>query len=181
MTPAQIRLLQKNFILIEPLKAEIRQSFHRKLFELAPETRAFFTSDLEQQWHNLMFVFEKLVSDELPSMLTVPVTDSGSKEVSLPGIVELAHHYAESGAGPEHFSPAKTALLWSLEQHLGEAYDGETADTWAVAFDVIAASVISVMRSEASEPVMPHDRDQKIGERAPNKRRDEIAGLLLPD
>ena len=177
MTPAQIRLLQKSFIAIKPIKAQIGLDFYGKLFELAPETRAFFISNLERQWRNLMSVFEKLVSDELPSMLTVPVTDSGSKEVSLPGITELAHHYATRGAGPEHLPAAKTALLWALEQHLGEAYDEETADAWAIAFDLIAASMISVMRSEANEPVMPHDRGQQIDEHAPDKYRNEMASL----
>lgn len=162
MTPAQIRLLQQSFQVMEPVNAEIGSCFYDKLFELAPETRALFMSDVEMQWRKLMDIFEKLQSLELPSMLILPVTSSGSREVSIPGVADLAESYAERGARPEHFAAAKTALFWSLERHLGSCFDSETSDAWGQAFDIIAESMVSVMMSEATGPTLPNNRGRSM-------------------
>ena len=166
MTPGQVQLLQHSFASIEPIDAEVALGFYQKLFELAPDTRPLFIADDEQQWQGLMSIFQKLVRMELRSMLTLPVTESQSKEVSIPGITELTERFIQRGVRPEHLPVAKEALLWSLEQHLGEDFDERTQEAWSRACDMIAASMIQVMNAEAVEPALPDDHGRPVPEGA---------------
>jgi nitric oxide dioxygenase len=166
MTPGQVRLLQHSFAAIEPIDADVAFGFYKKLFELAPDMRPFFIADIEQQWHGLMSVFEKLVRMELRSMLTLPVTQSANKEVSIPGITYLTERFVQCGVRPEHLPVAKEALLWTLEQHLGEEFDDHTHEAWCRACDMIAASMIQVMNAEAVEPALPDDHGRQLPEAA---------------
>ncbi len=158
MTPAQIRLLQQSFANLRAVSVEAGQDFYVKLFELAPQTKVIFEPDEDLHWHSFMAVFEKLISIDLRSMLTVPITSSGNREISLPGVAGLAEIYAKRGVLPEHLAPARVALLWSLENRLPGRFDAETAKAWGEAFDIIAGSLTSIMRSEAVDPVLPHNR-----------------------
>jgi hemoglobin-like flavoprotein len=166
MTPGQVQLLQHSFASIEPIDADVALGFYQKLFELAPDTRPLFIADDEQQWQGLMSIFQKLVRMELRSMLTLPVTESQSKEVSIPGITDLTERFIQRGVQPEHLPVAKEALLWSLEQHLGEKFDHSTQEAWNRACDLIAASMIQVMNAEAVEPALPDDHGRPVPEGA---------------
>ncbi len=157
MTPGQIQLLQRSLASINPINARIGTAFYDKLFELEPYTRKFKAAGVEPQWPKFMSIFERLVRQEMGSMLTVPVTTEGARELSLPGIAELAQRYVQIGAHPEHFRAARQAFLWSLHTHLGDEFDDATARAWAQAFDMVSESIIRVMRSEATEPALPND------------------------
>lgn len=162
MTPGQVQLLQHSFASIEPIDADVAFGFYQKLFELAPDTRPIFIADDEQQWQGLMSMFQKLVRMELRSMLTLPVTATKSREVSIPGITGLTERFIERGVRPEHLPVAKQALLWSLAQHLGEYFDDRMQEAWSRACDVVAASMIQVMNAEAVEPALPDDHGRPV-------------------
>jgi hemoglobin-like flavoprotein len=162
MTPGQVELLQRSFKVIGPNDARLAHSFYAKLFELEPETRVVFAGETELQWRKLTAVFKALVKHEVRSMLTLPVTKSGSREVLIAGVGELAERYARKGGRPEHLPAVKEALLWSLDRHLGEAFDQKTAEAWMWACEVIAESMARVMKAEAVAPSLPDDHGRPV-------------------
>jgi nitric oxide dioxygenase len=72
----------------------------------------------------------------------------------VPGLRALAESHDRYGARPEHFAAMKDALFWSFRLHLGESFDEETAGVWSEAYDMIAGSMIRVMRHEARSPTL---------------------------
>jgi len=175
MTPRQIRLVQRSFALIEPRADKIGISFYEKLFELAPEVRPLFKNDIDLQQRKLMNFFAEYVKLQLRSLLTLPITAASDPEVSIPGVVGLAKRHVSYGARPEHFVATKQALFWSFEQNLGDHLDEETRMAWSAAFDMIAASMIRVMRAEAKEPVLPEARSEdEAWEQAPQPDADSM-------
>ena len=50
------------------------------------------------------------------------------------------------GVRPEHFDVVGAALLWTLEQGLGELFTPTVRDAWAAAWDVIADAMRTGMR-----------------------------------
>jgi hemoglobin-like flavoprotein len=49
----------------------------------------------------------------------------------------------------QHYETVGAALLWTLEQGLGEAFTPEVHDAWAEAYTLLS----NVMQEGASEPV----------------------------
>ncbi len=105
--------------------------FYRRFFELAPQTRALFPSDLDGQYLSLMNMISALVgaldSRELFQSMT---THSG-----------LQH--ARFGAKPVHFRAFGDALLWCFEQQLGSAFTPELRAAWATLYDEVRKKMIS--------------------------------------
>jgi nitric oxide dioxygenase len=156
MTPEQVRLLQQSIEAIGPLLNEIGRSFYTRLFELAPDTRALFKTDMEGQQQLFMAIFRQFSVLNERSMLTLPVTASSSREVSIPGVAGLGERHVAYGVRPEHFNAAQNAFLWSVDKHLGEVVDAKTKEAWVRAFEMIIQGMTSVMTSKATGAALPH-------------------------
>jgi nitric oxide dioxygenase len=52
---------------------------------------------------------------------------------------------------PAHFDLVGGALLWTLEQGLGEAFTPEVHDAWAAAFTIIADAMLIGMEQAAAK------------------------------
>jgi methyl-accepting chemotaxis protein len=158
MTPDQIRLLQRSLKAIESIDSEVASSFFATLFEIEPSMRVLFSADTSVNWRKFIGVFQRMVRQEQRSFLTVPVTSGQIREVSTPGLTELARRYIDYGAKPEHLIAGRQALMISLELHFGAGFDAATAQAWHAAYDILAGSIMSVMREEAIQVALPDAR-----------------------
>jgi hemoglobin-like flavoprotein len=61
MTPEQVDLLGKSFDAMWPIRRDIADLFYSRFFELAPDARGLFPSDMERQWFKLMDMIAALV------------------------------------------------------------------------------------------------------------------------
>src|SRR5262245_41329720 len=61
MTPAQIDLVRKSFDALWPFRRKLTEQFYGRFFELAPDTRRLFPSDMERQQLNLMDTIAAIV------------------------------------------------------------------------------------------------------------------------
>lgn len=156
MTPEQVQLLEDSLETIGPLLHRIGRGFYIKLFELAPDTRALFNIDMEQQQRLFMSIFKQFSVLNERSILTIPVTDTNSGEVSIPGVAGLGERHVRYGVRPEHFIFAQQAFFWSLEQNLGDVVDTKTLQAWRRAFEMIIHGMMSIMSDEARAAVLPH-------------------------
>jgi hemoglobin-like flavoprotein len=59
----------------------------------------------------------------------------------LPAVRQLGKRHAGYGVKDEHFATVGAALLWTLEQGLGEAWNPEVADAWTTVYGVAASTM----------------------------------------
>lgn len=133
MTPHQIELVQKSFAQVTPIASTAADLFYGRLFETAPEVRRMFPDDMRDQKRKLMMTLGVVVS-ALPQIDTL-----------MPAVRALGQRHAGYGARAEHFAPVGAALLWTLEQGLGEAFTADVKAAWTVAYDILSRAMIEAM------------------------------------
>ena len=142
ITPAQIALVQSSFQHVLPIADVAGLLFYERIFTMAPEARALFGADIALQASRTMAAVKTAV-DGLDDLERVA-----------PFLVRLGARHVRYGVVPDHFDLVGGALLWTLEQGLGEAFTPEVHDAWAAAFGVIAAAMLTGME-QASASLEP--------------------------
>src|SRR5438477_3093307 len=131
MTPIQVALVQDSFAKVAPISEQAAALFYDRLFEVAPLVKPMFPDDMTEQRRKLMM------------MLAAVVNGLGNLESILPAASALAKRHAGYGATAEHYPVVGAALLWTLEQGLGEGWTPELAEAWGVAYDTLSVYMIS--------------------------------------
>ena len=131
MTPDQVRLVQESFAKLVPIADQAASMFYERLFEIAPQVRAMFPPDMAEQQRKLM------------ATLTIVVSGLSNLESILPAASSLATRHVAYGARPEHYPVVGAALLWTLEQGLGEEWTEEVADAWTAAYAMLSGFMIN--------------------------------------
>ncbi|MDA7947471.1 MAG: globin domain-containing protein [Hyphomicrobiaceae bacterium] len=129
MTSEQARLVQESFSALEPIADEAAEMFYNRLFELDPELRNLFPEDLGEQRKKLM------------STLKVVVTGLNSPDRVIPAVQVLGQRHREYGVSDAHYDTFVQALLWALEQRLGEKFSDEVCDAWVAVYTVLAETM----------------------------------------
>jgi hemoglobin-like flavoprotein len=131
MTPEQVKLVQQSFSKIVPIADKAAVIFYDRLFEIAPQVRSLFPSDMEEQRGKLMATLTAVVGGltNLPSIL--------------PTASALARRHVSYGARAEHYPVVGAALLWTLEKGLGEGWTPDVADGWKAAYATLSGFMIS--------------------------------------
>lgn len=138
MTPEQVTLVQESFRKITPMRDTAAQLFYRRLFELDPSLRPMFREDLKRQGHELM------------EMLATAVRGLNDLGNLLPAVRDLGRRHAGYGVEPRHYGTAGTALLWTLEQGLGEDFTEEVKQAWASLYGLISMVMLEAARHRAA-------------------------------
>jgi hemoglobin-like flavoprotein len=131
MTPDQVKLVQQSFAKVAPISETAAVLFYGRLFEIAPQVRAMFPTDMTEQRKKLM------------ATLAVVVNGLGNPESILPAASALATRHVSYGAKAEHYPVVGAALLWTLEKGLGDAWTPEVADAWTAAYGTLSGFMIS--------------------------------------
>jgi len=145
MTRQQIALVQRSFDAVQPILNAAALLFYDRLFELDPSLRALFRGSLEDQ------------ADKLAQALTVVVTNVDRQEQIKGAIEALGRRHAGYGVRDQHYTTVGEALLWTLEQGLGEAFTSDVRDAWAAAYSWISFTMrrAAEMASPTSSFVTP--------------------------
>ena len=131
MTPDQVKLVQQSFAKVAPISGTAAVLFYDRLFEIAPQVRAMFSADMTEQRKKLM------------AMLAAVVNGLANLESILPAASALAKRHVAYGAKAEHYPVVGSALLWTLEKGLGEAWTPELADAWTAAYGTLSGFMIA--------------------------------------
>jgi hemoglobin-like flavoprotein len=142
MTTTQIALVQDSFRHVLPIADAAGLLFYERVFTLAPGTRALFDDDIGPQATRTMAAVKTAV-DGLSDL-----------DIVGPFLVRLGARHVRYGVRSEHFDVVGEALLWTLEQGLGDRFTLAVRDAWVAAWNVIAGAMREGMRrAEArSEP-----------------------------
>jgi hemoglobin-like flavoprotein len=131
MTPEKITLVQDSFAKVAPIADQAAVMFYDRLFEIAPEVKPMFHGDMAEQRRKLM------------ATLGVVVTGLTRLETILPAASALAKKHVSYGVKNEHYPIVGSALLWTLEKGLGDAWNPELADAWTTAYGTLSGYMIS--------------------------------------
>jgi hemoglobin-like flavoprotein len=131
MTPDQVKLIQDSFAKVAPISEQAAVLFYDRLFEIASQVKAMFPDDMTEQRRKLMM------------MLAAVVNGLGNLESILPAASALATRHVGYGAKAEHYPVVGTALLWALEQGLGDGWTPELAEAWSTAYGTLSGYMIS--------------------------------------
>ena len=131
MNPTQIKLVQDSFAKVAPISEQAAVLFYDRLFEVAPSVKAMFPADMTEQRKKLM------------ATLAVVVNGLSKLESILPAASALAKRHVSYGAKPAHYPVVGSALLWTLEKGLGEAWTPETAAAWTAAYSTLSGYMIA--------------------------------------
>jgi hemoglobin-like flavoprotein len=126
MTPESIKLVQDSFKKVVPIADTAADLFYDRLFTIAPELRHMFPGDLKEQKKKLI------------SILAVAVNNLHRFEQIRPAVEDLGRRHVAYGVTDEHYKPVGQALLWTLEQGLGDAFTPELKAAWTRTYLTIA-------------------------------------------
>ena len=138
MTPEQIKLVQDSFKSVQPIAMQAADLFYDRLFQIAPEVRPMFPTDLKAQKGKLM------------SMLTTAVTNLHQVEKIVPAVQDLGKRHVAYGVTAAHYKPVGEALIWTLDKGLGPAFTQQVKDAWIAAYTTLAT-----VMTEAAATVRP--------------------------
>ena len=137
MTPEQKQIVRDTFALVEPIAETAAALFYGRLFELDPSLRRLFShADMDAQGLKLMQTMAVVVKglDDLPTIV---------------GAVQaLGRRHVGYGVHAAHYDTVGAALLWTLAQGLGDAFDAPARAAWTDAYGLLS----SVMQDAARTP-----------------------------
>ena len=130
MTPSQVALVQASFAKVAPIADAAASLFYGRLFEIAPDVRPMFKSDISEQGRKLM------------STLAVVVNGLAKPEAILPAAQALARRHTAYGVTADHYAPVGAALIWTLEQGLGPDFTPDVKAAWIAAYTLLSGVMI---------------------------------------
>ena len=131
MTPDQIQLVRSSFALVLPIAPTAADLFYSKLFEADPSLRFLFKGNMSEQGAKLM------------QMIGAAVGLLDKPDTLLPVLRHLGARHGGYGVAPSHYDTVGAALLDTLAQGLGSAFDDNTREAWVAMYGIVASTMIA--------------------------------------
>ena len=126
MKAEQIALVQTTFAKVEPIAQETGDLFYSRLFEIDPAIRPLFKGDLKTQALMLMTV------------IGLAVRGLNRPDAIVESIRTLGARHSGYGVGTGDYNTFGAALIWALEQSMGNDFTPEVKDAWVEAYGVLS-------------------------------------------
>jgi hemoglobin-like flavoprotein len=110
LTSTQKTLVQESFARIAPVADAAAALFYGRLFQIDPSLQRMFRGDMGEQRQKLM------------RMLTAAVKGLDHLDRLVPVVEDLGRRHTAYGVVDAHYDTVGAALLWTLEQGLGDAF-----------------------------------------------------------
>ncbi len=140
MTPESKVLVQQSFAQVAPMSEQAAAMFYGRLFELDPGLKPLFRGDIKEQGRKLM------------QMLAIAVNGLDRLDDIVPAVQSLGRRHVGYGVEDRHYDTVGEALLWTLQQGLGEAFTTATRQAWIEVYGLLA----DTMRAAAAAPESGH-------------------------
>jgi len=132
VTPEDKHLIRSNWAAVEPIADVASDLFYARLFELDPKLAALFAeTDMRRQGRMLM------------QTLAIVVKSLDDLSVVVPAVEALGRRHVAYGVQPDDYGTVGGALLWTLEQGLGEAFTPAAKAAWTGAYGIVSSVMIA--------------------------------------
>ena len=129
LTANDITLVRASFAKVLPIKSVAADLFYDRLFEIAPQLRPMFPTDLKEQKAKLM------------AMIAAAVGGLHDLNTLVPHVKALGARHAGYGVTVAHYSLVGDALMWTLERGLADAFTPAVRSAWAKVYGVLAGTM----------------------------------------
>ena len=130
MTPEQIARVQDSWTQVESISDQAAALFYDRLFTQDPALKPLFKGNMEEQGKKLM------------TMIGVAVKGLDRLDTIVPAVQKLGERHKDYGVKPADYTTVAQALLWTLGQGLGDAFDEDTEAAWTAAYTLLATTMI---------------------------------------
>ena len=138
MTSSQIELVKTSWARVATMDAvAVGGLFYGRLFEIAPELRPLFKNPLGPQ------------SQKLIAMIGYVINKLDKLEDIVGEVGKLAVRHTSYGVKDEHYTLVGKALLWTLEQGLGAAWNEELKTAWTACYTLLAEAMMDASRANS--------------------------------
>jgi hemoglobin-like flavoprotein len=139
MPGINVALIQQTWDKVTPIADDAAKLFYDRLFELDPALRPMFAhSDMKEQRKKLM------------QMIGFAVRSLSNMEELIPAVRGLGKRHVGYGVQDHHYDTVGAALIWTLEQGLGDAFTAEARESWTMVYGTLAAVMKSASHSIAA-------------------------------
>ena len=138
MTHNEKNLVQATFAQVAPIAELAAELFYGRLFEIDPSLKPMFRGDMKEQGRKLM------------QMLAFSVHGLDRLQEILPAVEEMGRRHAGYGVKDDHYDTVGSALLWTLEKGLGDAFTPEVKSAWVTVYTTLAGAMKSGAMSQAA-------------------------------
>jgi len=129
MTPKQIELVQSTWKMVTPIADTAAELFYGKLFSADPALKALFKGDMKAQGRKLM------------AMIGTAVNGLTNLGAIVPAVQDLGRRHVKYGVKDKDYDTVAGALVWTLEQGLGEKFTPEVKEAWVAAYTLLAKTM----------------------------------------
>lgn len=127
LSDEQKRLVTESFAKVAPISDKAAELFYGRLWEIDPTTKPLFkATNMQEQGMKLMQTLGTAVGAlyDLDSLVPV-VKDLGKRHIAY-------------GVSKAQYESVGAALLWTLEQGLGDDWTPEVQEAWTEVYTVLA-------------------------------------------
>ncbi|MBD2705864.1 hemoglobin [Spirosoma sp. BT702] len=131
MTNQQTQLIKKTWRLLRDVDPQLLGDvFYKRLFLKFPSIRSLFKGPMEAQY--VKFV----------AMLSFIVSHIDQPDAIHSELVDLVKRHETYGVKPGHYQPVGEAMLWTLEQGLGNSWNQEVEAAWKACYDMLTHAIL---------------------------------------
>lgn len=130
MTLEQINLVQTSWTKVAPISDTAANLFYGRLFEIAPEVKPLFPVEMSGQKKKLM------------QTLGYVVGGLNNLDGIVGAVRELGVRHVDYKVTPEMYGSVGAALLWTLQQGLGDDFTPEVGEAWETAYGILSSTMI---------------------------------------
>jgi hemoglobin-like flavoprotein len=124
--------LETSFDLLAPRGEELVQLFYRRLFETAPQVQPLFANTDMKRQRAMLLAALVLLRNSLRDLDTL-----------VPKLHAMGARHAGYGVSAELYPIVGQALLASMAEVAGDAWNPSVAEAWTDAYDVVASVMLA--------------------------------------
>jgi hemoglobin-like flavoprotein len=137
VTTDEIALVQNSWQRVVPIRDRAATLFYGRLFELDPSLCRLFNGDMTEQGR------------KLTTMIDTAVNGLSDLERIVPTVQNLGRRHQMYGVRDQHYDTVVSALLWTLERGLGDAFTPAVRTAWTTTYAALATTMKNAARDAA--------------------------------
>lgn len=141
LSDSEKQFIVRSWKLVDPIAETAAELFYKQLFRLDPSLRRLFPDDMAAQRRKLMaslgFVVKSLdwASADWRTMI------EEENDLFLVILALGRRHRVLYKVQDMHYNTVGAALIWTLEQGLGEAFTPEVRSAWAKIYNLLSTAM----------------------------------------
>ena len=140
MTQKQIELVKSSWSVVSTIDPVVVGGlFYNRLFEIAPQVKHMFHHPVPEQ------------SKKLLAMISYVIAKLDKLEDIIDEVGKLAQRHNSYGVRPEHYTIVGNALIWTVEQGLGENWNQPVKEAWIECYTILSTAMIAAADTSAQK------------------------------